>query len=79
MLDLLARHALDGGGDLRGQRGGLATADGDHAQFFHGGMAGGAVSGLGECGHGPDDREGKDEGKGAGHGQRHAAFAHGNS
>ncbi len=76
MLDLLARHALDGGGDLRGQRGGLAAADGDHAQFLDGGIAvAGAVDGLGQRGN----THAECEGKGTGHGQRHAAFAHGNS
>ena len=73
VVDLLARHALDGGGDLRGQRGGLAAGDGDHAQFLDGGIAG--LGGLGERRHGAAE----DEGKSVGQGQRHAALAHGNS
>ena len=71
VLDLLARHAFDSGGDLRRQRCGLATGDGDDAQLFdrH------AVGRLRQHGRGP----GEGQGEGAGHGQRHAAFAHGNS
>ena len=79
VLDLLARHAFDGGGDLRGQRGGLATADGDHAQLLDRGMAGSAGACAISGGGSPGIRDAQDDGKGTGHGQRHAAFAHGNS
>ncbi len=73
VLDLLACHALDGGGNLRGQRGGLATGDGNHAKFLDGCI--GDVSGL--CERGNNRAQGK--GKGTGHSQRHAASAHENS
>ena len=38
VLDLRARHAFDGRGNLRGKRGGLATGDGDDAQLARGGV-----------------------------------------
>ena len=52
LLDLRARDALNGGGYLRGQRGGPAAGHGHRAQGFHRGVCRGLgdLGGLGSLG-----------------------------